>query len=193
MTSEEREERNQRIGRYIEMNPLATFDQIAKEFGMSQSMIQRIVEIYDFDYKSKKSLSEAQLKGTYPFNEPCIDCYYWRRLNEISTGFTPFTRKSHYCDYSISYSPACHYCIETGHLRECPPETCNKFKPKSTHKRKTKQYIPYKEQIEKRNKDIYEQYKNGKSKSEISRNFGLSWLTIHKIIKEEEINDESAR
>jgi hypothetical protein len=44
----------------------------------------------------------------------CDECKYWRQTNR-----------------SLSIR-ACHYSLDTGELRGCPPEMCDKFLPKST-------------------------------------------------------------
>lgn len=55
----------------------------------------------------------------------CALCYFRKRV----TGFNEKTF-------------ACHYAVETGRLRECSPEHCDKFMPRAATKANKRPFMP---------------------------------------------------
>lgn len=55
----------------------------------------------------------------------CALCHFRRR---VVTGFKEKTF-------------ACHYAVETGMLRECPPECCDKFMPRDATKANKRPFL----------------------------------------------------
>ena len=53
------------------------------------------------------------MQATYTGNDSgCIGCTYWR----------------HFGWYGVNYTNACHFLLDTGKMRGCSPQECNKKK-----------------------------------------------------------------